>query len=251
MDTQFFPRTSDQTPWRTAILSLIPFIFIGPLFILVGYYPSWNSQQVPWFRSLYWVVATLLIGFGMVLGVLKKFPRWSYPYAIYSLILLNVVASYFVSRTILVSLLLIGLPILASVSLQAFRPFYTNIRQDWTLLSYGLYACTIFILALVDGDDYPTLNFLALMPSIIGILGALVHLRLTSSLQRVLVLELSMLVGVIVWTIPIFNGMLGSWESLLVALGYLVVAWCMLAALILVPLLVGIFSRSPKMLSPD
>ncbi len=41
-------------------------------------------------------------------------------------------------------LVVVALAILITWWTPITRPFYTNLRRDWTLLSYGLYACTLF-----------------------------------------------------------------------------------------------------------
>ncbi len=81
-----------------------------------------------------------------------------------------------------------------------------------------------------------------LLPSLIGILGALAHLRLASAVRRISVLLLSMLVGVLIWWSPVYDGMSGSWAGILVVTGILLSAWGILAALIIAPILVGVFA---------
>jgi hypothetical protein len=69
------------------------------------------------------------------------------------------------------------------------------------------------------------------------------NLRLASAAQRFAVLLLSMLLGVIFWSLPVFDGMMGSWEGFLVVLGLVLSVCGVLAALILAPMLVGVFTR--------
>ncbi len=77
----------------------------------------------------------------------------------------------------------------------------------------------------------------------VGLVGALAHLRLASAVHRFAVLLLSMLIGVIFWTFPVFDGMMGSWGGFLQVLGLLLAVSGVLAALILAPILVGVFTR--------
>ena len=250
MTIQLFPQTSDRTPWGTALLSLAPFFITGPGAILLSYHPWWDPGRWSWVAPLFVIVAVLSIAIGLVLGVLRKFPRWSYPYAVYGVILLTFLATYWINRTpwdinheSLILFLVVGLSILITWSVPITRPFYTNLRRDWTPLSYGLYACTLFLFATQDQDESPTLTLLVLLPSLIALLGALAHLRLASAVQRFAVLLLSMLLGAFIWTLPVFGGMMGSRESFLQALGMLLTIWGILAALILAPILVGVFNR--------
>lgn len=249
MLTRLFPQTSDQTPWRTALLSMLLFVISGPLAIAVSYHPGWDPQKFPWVFSVLEVVAGLAICTGLAIGAVKKFPRWSYPYAIYAIFLLTFLATYAINRTPWdinhegwVLFLVVGISILATWWLPAFRPFYANLRRDWTLLSYGLYACTLLLMGTHDSDESPVLNLWVLLPSLISITGALAHLRLTSATKRVGVLLLSMSVGVFLWWSPVFSGNTGTWQGTLVVTGILLMFWGILAALIMVPILVGVFN---------
>jgi hypothetical protein len=220
----------------------------GPLSIVVSYHPGWDPQQAPWIFPLVIFVGGLAICTGLALGIVKKFPRWSYPYVSYFIFLLAFVATYWINRTpwdlseSWVLFIVVGVLILVTWRLPAFRPFYANLSRDWTLLSYGLYACTLLILGTHDSDESPVLNLWVLLPSLIGISGALAHLRLTSAVQRIGALLLCMFVGVLMWWSPVFSGMMGSWQGFLIVTGVLLAAWGILAALIMAPILVGVFS---------
>lgn len=247
---KYFPNTNDRTPWRITLLSLIPFLLTGPLLIIYSYHPWWDPQQSPWISTVFGCVVSLAILIGFVLGIMKKFPRWSYPYAIYVIVLLTFLVTYLFNRTpwdinheAFILLLVITFFILATRLLPIFRPFNANIRQDWTLLSYTLYSCTLVCLTLNDHDITPSLNLMVLLPSLIGVLGALAYLRLTSAAWRVAVLFASMLFGVLLITIPIFSGMMGTWQSFLRFIGVLVAFWGVLAALLIAPILVNVFIR--------
>jgi hypothetical protein len=247
MSAHLFPQPSGQTPWRTAILSLVPFAFAGPLAVIHSYHPWWDPQQLPWISSIFVTVAALLLCAGFILGAVKKFPRWSYPYAVYVVILITFLATYLVNGTPwdinhegYILLWVAVLSVLVTAPLPFFRPFYTNIRRDWTLLSYGLYAFTLFTLIAHDQDVFPRLNLLVLLPSLIGILGALAHLRLSSALSRTAVLILGALASVPLTMFTLY----GSWMELLKAAGFVLAVWGVLVGLLLAPILAGIFARS-------
>jgi hypothetical protein len=249
MLTPLFPQTSDQTPWPTALLSMLLFVITGPLAIIQSYHPGWDPQRAPWVFPLVMILGGLAICTGLAIGVVKNFPRWSYPYATYAVFLLTFLATYWINRTPWdinhegwVLFVVVGVSILVTWWLPAFRPFYANLRRDWTLLSYGLYACTLFILGTHDSDESPVLNLWVVLPSLIGIVGALAHLRLASATRRFGVLLLSMSVGVFIWWSPVFGGMTGTWQGTLVVTGILLMIWGILGALIIAPILVGVFN---------
>ena len=250
---QYFPGTSDRTPWRIAFLSQVPFLFAGPLAVIVGYQPSWGAGQFPSLASIFLIITAVSICLGFILGILHKFPRWAYLYMGYGLILLIVLTGNLVNRIAwdfpyagLLPLAVAALAILFTALLPAFRPFYAHIRQDWTLLSYALYAFTLLILSVQDHDEAPRLTLLVLLPSLIGLLGALAHLRLASAVQRVFTLLLSMLLAALIYSLPLFNSMGGSVDGFLLALNVLLILWLALAALIIAPMLIGLFSHPNK-----
>ncbi len=246
MDPQIFPQTSDQTPWPTAILSLVPYLILGPLVTVMSYHPWWDPQQLPWLFTLYIGLACLAISLSFIIGSIRKFPRWSYPSAIYLILMLTFLVTYLVNGTPWdinheggILLLVMGLSFLATWLLPPLRPFLANLRLDWTLLSYGMYACSLLLLSSQDHDEVPYLNLLVLFPSIIWILGALAHLRLASARLRVWVLILSVLLGVSIWWSPVIAGNSGSLVGFLVVFGIMMLFFVILAGLVLAPILIG------------
>ena len=206
-----------------------------------------------------WVVPLLktlqfgLIGAGVVLGVLRRFPRWSYPYAV--VVVVYITLSYgprWLSSTSLggnrglIALLLILLVFLVTRWLPPFRPFYTNLREDWTLLSYGLYACAIMMLSSQDRDEAPFLTFFVLLPSLISMAGALAHLRLSSAMHKVLVLVVSIPLGTFLLWAPVFDGMMHTFAGFLVVLALTLSICTVLIALVMAPMLLGVLSRRSR-----
>ena len=255
MDSQIFPQTSDQTPWPAAILSLIPYVLLGPLATVMSYHPWWEPIQLPWLNTLFIGLVSLAVGFSFIFGAVQKFPRWSYPSAFYLIILLTFMVTYLVNGTPWdinheggILLLVMGLSFLVIWWLPPTRPFITNLRFDWTLLSYGLYACTLMLVSSQDHDEIPYLNLLALLPSIIWLLGALAHLRLSSAKLRVWVLLLSVLLGVSIWWSPVFDGASDSLAGIFVVLGIMISSWVILGGLVIAPILIGViaFNRLSK-----
>jgi hypothetical protein len=202
-----FPTTSDQTPWPTALLSLLPFLITGTLGIILGYQPGWQPQQLQqvsqpffWFQ----LVSALAVAAGLVAGMVKKFPRWAYPYPFYLAFALNILlmsAAYMFGwgynwhNTFLPFLAVL----LVVLTLPGLRSFYSNIAKDWTLLSYGLYGLVLFILAGVDKDESPRLTLLVLLPSLITLASALAHLRIRSAVLRIAVLLAGTFAGLFFW----------------------------------------------------
>ena len=242
VDTGF----SRPTTWSAALLSLIPFLWIGPVGMVVSYHPWWDSKASNWVFPSYGAIAILLVVAGLVIGVLRKFPRWSYPYTILGMFALTFGVTYLLNGTPWdinhEALVLVGvfvLAILVTAFIPAFRPLYANIRADHTLLSYALYATTMLFFSVQDHDVIQHLNPLALAPSVFSLLGALAYLRLSSGRHRILALVVAASLGTVFWLGPNFEGMMGSLSSFFMILELLLVCWGFLVGLILVPVLIG------------
>jgi hypothetical protein len=249
---QLFPKSTDQTPWSIAILSLVPFILVGPLAPLLTYHPWWDPDKLPFIAAARLPVAVGLLILGFLIGILKQFPRWSYLYSLYILIILPLELIILIDQRIIhisddvvgyVLLLLVVLVIIASRLLRFLRPFVSNIRQDWTLLSYAFYACAFFLTSTNDMDESPVYNLQVLLPSLITWLGALAYLRLADPLKKVGALLGATVLGVFIWWWPVLNGNSRPLLGLLVVLGILLLYWMVLGGLILAPILINISFR--------
>ena len=255
MVSYFFPQTNDQTPWPTAVLSLIPYIILGPLAMVMSYHPWWKPEQLPWLFPCYMAAAVLATCLSFIIGIIRKFPRWSYPSAIYLILMLTYLVTYLVNRTpwdvnheVIILLLVAGLSFLAAWRLKPLKPFLDNLKLDWTTLSYGMYACTLLLVSTQDHDEVPYLNLIALLPSLIWLAGALAHLRLTAAKLRVGVLILSILLGTAIMWLPVFDGMSGSLAGFLIVLSITLVMATVLSGLVLAPILIGVvkYNRQPR-----
>lgn len=249
---RLFPKSAGQTPWSIAILSLVPFILPGPLAPLLSYHPWWDPNDLPLIAAARLPVTVGLLILGFLIGILKQFPRWSYLYSLYILLFLPFGIIDLINRTLFkinpdfegyILMLLVILVILASRFLPFLRPFFTNIRQDWTLLSYAFYACTFFLLSTNDMDESPVYNLQVLLPSLITWLGALAYLRLVDPLKKVGALLGAIFLGALIWWWPVFGSNSGSLGGLLVVSGMLLSSWMILGGLILAPILLNIAFR--------
>ena len=238
-----FPATSDQSPRTTALLSLLPFIIAGPVRIIVSYQPGWQPADASYNYFWFLLVSFLLILVGLVLGIVKKFPRWSYPYAFYlafAFYLLIVYANYLFNWNfrLVNSFFLYILMILVLFWLPPFRTFYRRVSDDWTVLTYGLYALVLFLLSGVDFSETPHLNLLVLMPSLLALLAAYAHMRIPSVFLRIAVLLGALYAGLLFWLFPVFTGMISIWIGIGIGLLMMLAYGISLTLILLSPLLV-------------
>lgn len=237
------PATSDQTPWSTALLGLLPFFIAGPVRIILSFQPAWVSERYSWLSFSFLLLSSLLVISGFVLGAAKNFPRWAYPYAIYlpfllSALLMSMNYHFHWNDNVQNSFFLFQALILLGLCLPGLRSFYHNIRQDWTLLSYGLYGLVLFIISAIDKDETPHLNLIVLLPTLLTLGAALAHLRIRSVSVRISALLTGSYAGLVAWMTPIIQGMRPGWLSVGFMIFLLMGFASILTAILLAPLLV-------------
>jgi len=237
-----FPSTSDQSPWTSALLSLLPFIIAGPVRLALSYQPGWIPEERPLPILYFLLVSTLVVAGGLVLGAAKKFPRWAYPYPIvlaFSVYTLGRYAAYLMQVDVLTNSFLLYLAgILIVLWLPGLRAFYRQMPKDWTLLTYGLFGLVLYLLSTVDFDEFPRLNLLVLLPSVLGLSAAVAHLRIRSAVVRVAVLLAGTYAGLFFSLLPIFQGMITIWIGIVIGSFMLLAYGIILTAILLAPMLV-------------
>jgi hypothetical protein len=160
----------------------------------------------------------ILVGILFVVGMIKGFPRWSLPYlgqalsiAGYLVLfngLVDLLKPSFVAQLspglwdastrmlletfwagfIWLSLLVLTLLILGFLAvLRRFRPFYQRIRQDWTLVSFILYAESVLALILFFDQQRGAKPYAIASLLLLGS-GAWMYLRSPYVWQRILAL---------------------------------------------------------------
>jgi hypothetical protein len=249
---RLFPKSVEQTPWSTALLSLAPFFLIGPLTRLLSYHPWWDPDKLPFVDSARLPITVSMLALGFLIGILKQFPRWSYLYSLFILFILPIGVINLINRVLFtinpdiegyVIMLLIVLEIIACRFLPFLRMYFANIRQDWTLLSYSFYAGTFFLVSTNDKLESPVYNLQVILPSLITWLSALAYLRLGDPLKKVGALLGAALLGSLIWWWPVFDGNSGTLAGFLVVSGMLLLYWLILGGLILAPILINIAFR--------
>jgi hypothetical protein len=239
-----FPSTSDQTPWPTALLSLLPFFVAGPLRLILNFQPGWRPEERSLVYFTFLLLSSLLVIGGGFAGAVKKFPRWAYPYPVYLAFSVYALAQYanYLFRwdyRLLNSFFLNLVFILIILSLPGLRWFYRHIPQDWTLVTYSLFGIVLFLLAGIDKDETPQLTLLVLLPSLLTLGAALAHLRISSATTRIAVLLAGTFAALLFWLLPIFQGMITVWAGLAIGLLMLLGYGIILTAILLAPLLVS------------
>ncbi len=193
---------------------------------------------------LFLLLSFLVVTAGFALGIVKMFPRWAYSYTFYLafsfyILIMNAIHLFQWNIKLQNSFILFMVAILLILWLPGLRSFYKNISQDWTLLSYGFYGIVLFLLSTIDKGETPRLTLLVLLPSLLSLCTALAHLRIRSLVMRMVVLLAGTFVGLFIWLIPVFLGMITPWFGIGIGLFMLLAYWLPLTAIMLAPLLVN------------
>lgn len=129
------------------------------LFVLCGLSLIFNELPFEWpppnwVRSVngFLIVGKIvLLPIGLCIGWIRSFPRWSYPYVahvlFFSLYMMNVATPGFLFgrelwgwRAWVPLAVVVVISVLMTQSLRPLRKFFTNIWEDWTLLTFGLFG---------------------------------------------------------------------------------------------------------------
>ena len=249
-NSSFLDDISKPTGLRQALLSLLPFVIIGPALLALGYWPQWTSTA--WIRYTWPGEATLVVVVfwgGILLGARNGFPRWSFPYVMVGVVSLSALVNELMTHTplhndqLLWILVIAGLWGLLTWRWRVFRPFYERIRQDWTHLSYCFFALAMMLSASVDHDETPTLTLLVLLPSLITLTGAFLYLRSATLQGRIRWLVGSLTIALVIWIWPIMDGMTGSLGGIITVLGLFIGFYFVLLGFLLAPVLLARYLR--------
>jgi len=230
METLASAQTGDErSSWGETLAGLWLFLFLGPVSVIMAYLtmPAWfQYSETPKYLSIIFVLS-MLIGLGV--GWAKGWPRWSYPYIGFAVVVLGGLAinavfsmvftvgpEWPVLPQIFIAVGVLGLMagILMLIA-RAWRPLhslYRAIRQDWTRLSFGLFTGVSVLFGGVDHDEDPIFTLNVFVPSLIVLVGALVYLRSTTKAQRILALLVSLTLAVAVRVVggKVFYGTYGA-----------------------------------------
>jgi len=259
----------EPASWREGLATTTPFLLLG-LTSLVHYLAySLNPTPPRWLGIIRFGLPLISILLLAILGVIKGLPRWSLPYAGLAGSFISMgFTDYTINRilhfwapwitlhsrgswalrsvcnqgvTWLGLLGIVVFTVLISAGWRPLRPFYRRIRDDWTLLSFGMYGAALIGL-LLTFDDYPYHGPYTAVASLLLAAGAWAYLRSARSWQRFLSLfagvTLSMAVAATGKGIIYIYYWPGrrhfTWQT---EVGSTVVLWGWLVAMILLPAL--------------
>ena len=187
MDTSELTRPAS---WEKTLLAVIPFLLLPAIFLLgLLLSPFIKSQPEP---ALALGIFLSVIGgflFAMLIGWVKGFPRWVFPYWGFILLITlymrdfsGTIAGYWVEGswwawTPVVAIAIIGT--LWARSLKQVYSLFRSIWKDWTLLSFAFYGALPLLFLFAYDEVHETYNEYLILSTIMLILavGTVVYMR--------------------------------------------------------------------------
>lgn len=179
-----------------ALIGTLPFALFGIASILSRTRYPFNAYS---YQAFYAVVLL-----GLLIGMIKGFPRWTYSYLGWSMVnswywsmmpifIKNVYSPALHNqlwgwRSWIPFLVTLGIGSLVARSLRPLRQLFRGIWQDWTLLSLAIYAFVAFASLLYDENHHPYLFAFIAATTIVVCLVVWASLKSDSSWKRVLFL---------------------------------------------------------------
>jgi hypothetical protein len=197
--------TEKRMGWLGVLIGILPFVLLGPLQAIMPYAPSVVRAAFDIGRDQVMIEFWLLMGVGTLMGRVWQFPRWSYPYlTMFVFVLLangvaritvllpqeRFLAGFYIPLLFGFFVILTALIVLVARLLTPLHLLYQSVRQDWTRLSFGLFCYIAFATGFYGGDHPPPFGISVLLPTVIVVLGALLHLLSSTRRQRILALFL-------------------------------------------------------------
>ncbi|MFL7871167.1 MAG: hypothetical protein AB8I58_20225 [Anaerolineales bacterium] len=255
--------------WTEAFAALSPFLLFGALPTLIGYFHL--MDYAPSWMGVLSVIFFWSFGLGLlVIGFVKRFPRWFMPFIgvpmpLLSLLLFNSLMEklqgvwwyslpWLLADVLQQSLLWIGLIFLVILLLVATRfiprswTFYQQLRDDWTLLSFVVYGALPFVL-FITLNDYKNVEPFMFLALLILAVGGWLYLRSAVPWNKILYLQGG--VAFSMWTAAvgkaIFHESSFPWASSSVwqtEFMDTIVTWLWLALIMLIPVAISLMPHS-------
>jgi len=245
-----------RASWGEALMGALPFLLFGLAHFLIAIHLLGKPTDMgsrPWL--LYGSGLLLLIAIGLAIGGIKGYPRWSYAYLGMAVFLSSNYSNgtfYGVAygwRFWVPLVVAILLPLLATRSLRPLARLIQGAWNDWTRLSFALYAVllplyTILFFEVKWGTD--ELSGLAIDTLLLAA-GAVAFLRSRTIWGRVVTLQAAMFIQACKGFL--FAGWLGGPHFFSLDLWIVLIGLLFFGGFMFLPGLVGLLQRGVSALS--
>jgi hypothetical protein len=200
----------ERLSWIGLLAGVWPFIFLGPIMAVAPYLPGKTSQLLTYEAPLWLATVFLSLLIGIIAGWRKGFPRWVYPYLVilFAVIVVPLMGrlslllgpdrfSPWVGAAILLGsfLGLVAAALFLVSRIPPVRKIFRDVRNDWTRVSFGMFAYLAFATGFYGGDHLPPFGPAVWLPAVVVVLGALAHLISRSRWARSLALIAALLIS--------------------------------------------------------
>lgn len=253
-------RSGKSSHWE-AFLSTLPFAVFGVVCMI-------GKIRVPWVGIYVYLAFYFFVLLGLLIGLVKAFPRWAYSYLGWSLVYAWWWTSMYTNglkifgytmgneawgwRAWYPFFITIGIAILLTRSIRPLRKLVLGIWQDWTLLSLAMYSFVGFMMLLYDEVRAPyTLAFMTASTLVICA-SVWIFMRSAHRLHRFITLLAGFFAGLVIdricaatWDFNAYYGLPARppmpWYGALLEMIVITVIW---SPIIWLPVLVGLFKST-------
>lgn len=255
-----YTRSIKASYWET-FLSVLPFAVFG-IVSMIG------KIRVPWVGTYAQLTFYFFVLLGLLIGLVKGFPRWTYSYLGWSLVFawwwtnmytrgLKLFGYTFGDeawgwRAWAPLFITVAIAILLTRSIHPLRKLVLGIWQDWTLLSLAMYSFVGFMMLLYDEVRSPyTIAFMIASTLLISA-SVWIFMRSESHLHRLGILLGGFFTGLLMdrvvaatWDFNAYYGMPAQppmpWYGTLLEIVFFTILW---SPIIWLPALVGLFKST-------
>ena len=250
---------NEQASHWDALIGTLPFMLFG-LASMMG------KLIIPFLGIYAGLVFYVIVLLGLLTGLIKGVPRWTYSYLGWSLVfalwwssmgtsglkIFGFQINYWTWQTWPPLLAAISIALLWTRSLHPLRQLVRGIWQDWTLLSLAMYSFVGFVMLLYDEVRSPyTIAFMAASTLLISA-SVWIFMRSESHLHRLGILLGGFFTGLLIdricattWDLYTYNGLPAQppmpWYSTLLEIIVFTVLW---SPIVWLPVLVGLFKST-------
>lgn len=244
-----------------AFLSALPFALFG-IVCMIG------KIRVPWVGIYVYLAFYIFVLLGLLIGLVKAFPRWTYSYLGWSLVYAWWWTPMYTNGLKLFGytfgdeawgwriwapiFIAIGIAILLTRSIRPLRELVLGIWQDWTLLSLTEYSLVGIGLLPYDEVHSPYLYTFMTASTLLISASVWIFMRNTNRFHRFSVLLGSFFAGLLIayicgttWDYNAYNGLPAQppepWYISLFQIFYVFVLW---SPIVWLPALIGLFKST-------
>jgi len=198
--------TNSRTQLSASIAGTALFILWGLALISLEIPMAWKFPA--WIPGIFLISALCILPIGMCIGWINTFPRWSYPYVghvlVFCLYMVNVATPGFLFgrevwgwRAWIPFLIIAGIALIVTRSVHPISRLFTNIWNDWTLLTFGMFGFMPLLVA-IGFDELDRLYSLYFMVLVMLLMSGAAFFYMRANTQRQKVTAL--LIGILLTT---------------------------------------------------